>query len=158
MGDLHEVRLAAGLVVLVGSVLAVNIDGGLPPVVWPAGYIPTAGDTVRVLMVDGSAMVVGPVIAGQRPLTGTVSGSASSGTVPVTTTAGVLACRYTGTAPAIGVLVRLDWQSTTPWVWPSTAATIPDPDPGTGPDPGPAPPPVSGSGTLTVAADRKSVV
>lgn len=154
MGDLSVVRLKAGIVVTAGTGFAVNIEGSSPPVAWPAGYIPTAGDAVQVLLVDGSAVVLGPSITtGQRPLTGTVQGAASSGTVPVTTAAGLMQCRYVGTAPTIGSLVRLDWQSTSPWIWPSTAAVVPPPA-GT-PDPGgtaPAPPPVQTTGTLTVAA------
>lgn len=155
MGDLSVVRLKAGVVVTLDGVpgFAVNVDGSLPPVAWPAGYIPTAGDAVRVFMVDGAAVVWGPVItAGLRPLTGTVQGAATSGTVPVTTDAGVLACRYVGTAPAIGALVRLDWQSTSPWIWPSSAATVPPPDPGTGGGSAPPPPPTTTSGTLTITA------
>ncbi|GAA3218219.1 hypothetical protein ACFP63_08620 [Oerskovia jenensis] len=154
MGDLSVVRLRAGVVVTLEGVPghAVNIDGSTPPVAWPAGYIPTVGDPVRVLMVDGEAVVLGPVIRdGLRPLTGTVQGAATSGTVPVTTTAGLLQCRYVGTAPSIGSLVRLDWQSTAPWIWPSAAATIPPPLPGGG-GTAPEPPPVSTSGTLTVTA------
>ncbi|MFF2621307.1 hypothetical protein [Oerskovia jenensis] len=154
MGDLSVVRLRAGVVVTLEGFPghAVNIDGSTPPVAWPAGYIPTVGDPVRVLMVDGEAVVLGPVIRdGLRPLTGTVQGAATSGTVPVTTTAGLLQCRYVGTAPSIGSLVRLDWQSTAPWIWPSAAATIPAPPPGGGGGV-PEPPPVSSSGTLTVTA------
>ncbi|MHA7132532.1 hypothetical protein [Oerskovia turbata] len=152
MGDLSVVRLRAGVVVAAGTGVAVNVDGALPPVAWPAGYIPTAGDPVKVLMVDGEAVVLGPVIRdGLRPLTGTVTGAATTGTVPVDTATGVLACRYVGTAPSIGALVRLDWQSTSPWIWPSAAATVPTP----APDPGgstPPPPPATTTGTLTVAA------
>lgn len=154
MGDLSVVRLKPGIVVGLDTGFAVNIDGSTPPVTWPAGYIPTAGDAVQVLLVDGAAVVMGPTItSGQRPLTGTVQGAASSGTVPVTTVIGVLACRHVGTAPAIGTLVRLDWQSTSPWIWPSNAAVIPSPSPDT--DPGitpPPPPPVRTTGTLTVTA------
>ncbi|MFD6093969.1 hypothetical protein ACFWGN_17785 [Oerskovia sp. NPDC060338] len=152
MGDQSVVRLRAGVVVPAGAGFAVNVDGAAPPVSWPAGYIPTAGDAVRVLMVDGSAVVMGPVITtGLRPLTGTVQGAATAGIVPVTTDAGVLQCRYVGTAPTIGALVRLDWQSTSPWIWPSAAATVPAPTP----DPGggtPPPPPTTTSGTLTITA------
>ncbi|MBD7949583.1 hypothetical protein [Oerskovia rustica] len=152
MGEASVVRLRAGVVVAVGVGFAVNVDGAQPPVTWPAGFIPTAGDAVRVLLVDGEASVLGPVIRdGLRPLTGTVTGAATSGTVSVDTAAGVLACRYVGTAPSIGALVRLDWQSTSPWIWPSTAATVPAPDPGGGGS-SPQPPPVSASGTLTVTA------
>ncbi|MEV7962418.1 hypothetical protein [Oerskovia paurometabola] len=154
MGDLPVVRLRAGVVVTLDGMpgYAVNIDGATPPVAWPAGYIPTVGDAVQVLIVDGTAAVLGPVVGdGLRPLTGTVAGTASAGTVPVTTTTGPLRCRYVGTAPAIGALVRLDWQSTSPWIWPSAAATVPAPLP----DPGgstPPPPPASTSGTLTITA------
>lgn len=153
MGDLSVVRLKPSIVVAVGAGFAVNVDGALPPVAWPAGYIPSVGDAVQVLMVDGSAVVLGPSITtGSRPLTGTVQGAASSGTVPVTTVAGVLQCRYVGTAPSIGSLVRLDWQSTSPWIWPSTAAVIPAPTPDPGAPTPPAPPPVQTTGTLTVTA------
>lgn len=148
-----EVRLVHGLVVTAGSELAVNVNGATPPVWWPAGYVPTAGDTVLVLIVDGRAAVQGPVIAGQRPLTGTVSGSPSSGKVPVDTSSGTLSCRYVGTAPGIGELVRLDWQSTTPWVWPSAAASVPDQGPEDDPDDdAPSAPTTPQTGTLTVPA------
>jgi hypothetical protein len=137
-------------VVAVGAALAVNVNGANPPVWWPAGYIPTVGDAVKVLMVDGTAVVHSPVITTQRPLTGTVSGTAANGTVAVVTTAGTLQCRYVGTAPASGALVRLDWQATTPWVWPSAAATTPDvPTDGGG---GPTAPPTTETGTLSVVA------
>src|SRR6185312_16829432 len=108
------VRLVPGVVeasagAASGYPLVVNVAGSYPPVWWPAGYIPTAGDAVKVLMVDGVAVVHSPVVATQRPLTGTVAGTAAGGTVPVTTVVGVLQCRYVGTPPAAGVLVRLDW-------------------------------------------------
>lgn len=148
------VRLVPGVVapdVTTPGVLGVNVGGSFPPVWWPAGYIPTAGDAVKVLMVDGIAVVHSPVIIGQRPLTGTVAGAAAGGLVPVSTDAGTLQCRYTGTAPAVGVLVRLDWQSTTPWVWPSAASSpTPPPDEGGG---GPTPPPTTTTGTLAVASN-----
>lgn len=153
MGDLPVVALKAGVVVPApGGGFAVNIDGARPAVLWPYWYPQTAGDAVQVLMIDGEALVLGPVTRdGHRPLTGTVAGAATAGTVPVTTTAGPLTCRYVGTAPSIGSLVRLDWQSTSPWIWPSTAATIPPPEPGGGGST-PTPPPVTTSGTLTVTA------
>ncbi len=148
------VRLKVGVVVTAeGGGLAVNVDGGMPPVWWPAGYIPQPGDAVGVLLVNGMGVVHSPVIRGQRPLTGTVEGAPSSGTVPVGTAAGTLACRYVGDPPDIGELVRLDWQSTTPWVWPSTAAALPLPG---APNPavpgGPSAPPTATGGTLPVTA------
>lgn len=145
------VRLVAATVVQLGSAIGVNVNGSNPPVWWPAGYIPLVGDAVKVLLVDGIAVVHSPVVTVQRPLTGTVSGTAAGGTVPVTTTeAGVLLCRYVGASPANGTLVRLDWQSTTPWVWPSAAVAVtPPPTSGGG---GPTPPPTTGSGTHSVAA------
>ena len=151
------VRLVPGVVQVApggtaGS-LVVNVGGTYPPVWWPAGYIPAAGDAVKVLLVDGIAVVHSPVITTGRPLTGTVAGTATAGTVPVTTTSGVLACRYTGSAPAVGVIVRLDWQATEPWVWPSAASTVPPVTPGPGGGGGnPTPPPTSTSGTLSVTA------
>lgn len=147
------VRLVPGTVVTLpdGVTLAVNIAGTNPPVWWPAGYIPTAGDAVKVLMVDGIAVVHSPVIAGQRPLTGTVAGVPVDGLLPVTTTSGTIQARYVGSAPANGTLVRLDWQSTSPWVWPSAAAsTTPPVDPGGGG--GPVAPPATQSGIHWVAA------
>jgi hypothetical protein len=153
VGDLPVVRLKAGIIVpSAGGGFAVNIDGALPSVSWLHSYPPTAGDAVQVLVVDGAAVVLGPVAPdGHRPLTGTVQGAASAGTVPVTTTAGVLRCRYVGTAPAIGALVRLDWQSTSPWIWPSAAASVPPPVTGGGGG-APPPPPAQTAGTLTVTA------
>lgn len=157
MGDtpIPVVRLRAAVVQYVPgttTTVGVNVDGSFPPVWWPAGYIPTPGDPVKVLMVDGTAVVHSPVISGQRPLTGTVADVPTNGYVPVTTTeAGTILCRYTGTAPTVGTLVRLDWQATTPWVWPTTPSTTTPPTlPGGGG--GPTPPPTSLTGTLSVAS------
>src|SRR3954468_14287856 len=131
---LPVVLLKAGVVQtrVSDGALVVNVDGANPPAIWPAGYIPTAGDAVRVLIVDGSALVTGPVIVGQRPGEGTVAGAAALGTIPITTTAGTVRARYTGTAPAVGTLVFLDWQATTARLMAGTAAApppvIPPPD------------------------------
>lgn len=153
MGDTPTpvVRLVPGVVVA-GTTggLAVNVNGATPPVWWPAGYIPTVGDAVKVLMVDGTAVVHSPVVTTQRPLTGTVAGTPSAGTVPVDTTGGTLLCRFVGTAPAVGALVRLDWQATSPWIWPNAAASTPE-GPGGGGEV-PIPPPVTETGTLSVTA------
>lgn len=147
------VALVPATVVAVAGGLAVNVGGTTPPVWWPAGYIPTAGDAVKVLMVDGTAIVHSPVIVGQRPLTGTVAAVPANGLVPVTTSAGTVQCRYTGSAPAVGVLVRLDWQATTPWVWPSAATTTAPPDSTAPPPPsGPPAPPTTSTGVHQVAA------
>lgn len=148
------VRLLPGVVVDragAAGTFDVNVNGSRPPVWWPAGYIPTAGDAVRVLLVDGQAQVLGPVIDGQRPGEGTVSGGASAGLVPVDTTSGTVHARYTGTAPGIGDAVFLDWQMTTPRVLAGVATAVPDPTPGGGPDQ-PAPPPPSAAGVHHVAA------
>lgn len=135
-----------------GGGFAVNVQGGVPPAKWPAGYIPTLGDPVDVLMVDGSARVLGPVIAGPRPSRGVVADAPSSGTVLLDTDAGQVRAQYAGTAPVIGTVVFLDWQATTARLFsPEAAAVVP----AAGPTPGPAvppPPPVSSSGTLSVAA------
>src|SRR3954462_14381806 len=93
-----------------------NVNGPNPPVWWAAGYIPAAGDAVKVLMVDGTALVHGPVITDARPLTG-VAGTAAGGLVPITVGSSVYQARYTGAAPVVGSLVRLDWQGTQPWAW-----------------------------------------
>lgn len=152
MGDIPAVRVRSGRVVtLPAGGLAVNIDGAYPPVMWPAGYIPQAGDTVRVLYADGAATVLGPVTTGQRPLTGTVTAGPSSGRVTVSTTSGSVSARYVGTAPSISDVVRLDWQSTTPWVWPS-AAVASAADPGPDPEDVPAAPSRPQTGTLSAAA------
>lgn len=135
----------------VAGAFDVNVGGARPAVWWPAGYIPTSGDAVRVLLVDGQAMVLGPVIGGQRPGQGTVSGAASSGTVPVDTVAGTLAARYTGTAPSIGDEVFLDWQMSTPRLLPGVASSVPTPPDPVEPD-APAPPPPTQGGMLSVTA------
>jgi hypothetical protein len=150
------VRLVAAIVeATVGSgtgyPLRVNVAGAYPPVWWPAGYIPAVGDAIKVLMVDGIAVVHSPVVNTQRPLTGTVNAVPANGLLPVDTVVGLLRCRYVGAAPSIGALVRLDWQATAPWVWPSAAAAIGLPPP-TGTGGGPVAPPTGGSGTLSVTA------
>lgn len=145
------VRLLPGVVVAAGSGYAVNVDGSTPPASWPAGYIPTVSDAVKVLVVDGAAHVLGPVIEGQRPGEGTISGAPSSGVVPVDTVAGTVQARYAGSAPAIGSLVFLDWQMTTPRILPGVAAVVPPPPAPVDPD-APPPPPTVDSGTLDVTA------
>lgn len=145
------VRLRPGVVVRDGAGYAVNIDGAAPPASWPAGYIPSIGDAVKVLVVDGAAHVLGPVITGQRPGSGTISGAASEGTVPVDTVAGTLAARYTGDPPPIGALVFLDWQMTTARIMAGEASVIPEPDAPAEPG-GPPPPPPTGAGIHMVTA------
>lgn len=146
-------RVVPGVVVSGAAAggFAVNVAGARPPVWWPAGYIPTVGDAVRVLMVDGQGQVLGPVIDAQRPGQGTVSGAPSGGTVPVDTATSTLQARYTGTAPNLGDLVFLDWQMTVPRVMPGVASVVPEPEAPDGSST-PAPPPSQQSGTLSVPA------
>lgn len=150
MADIPVVRSYPGLVVSSGSGYVLNVNGSdVADVLWPAGYIPTVGDAVRVLVVNGEMSVLGPVATGPRPFMGTVSGAASGGFVPVDTVSGTIEARYTGTAPSLGTAVFLDWQATTPRVLPGAAATSSAPTP----DPTPPPrPPTQQSGTLTVTA------
>lgn len=149
MGDLPSIRSLPGIVVATEAGLAVNVQGAMPPAKWPAGYIPTAGDAVDVWMLDGTARVLGPVIAGQRPGEGTVSGSASGGKVPVDTSAGTLLCRFMPPAPSLGSLVFLDWQQTTPRILGAAEAA---PDPAPPPAPSPAPPKRPDRGTTRFSA------
>ncbi len=146
------VSVVAGQVVATASGgLAVNLAGATPTVQWPGGYIPQAGDPVRVLLIGDTAVVLGPITATERPLIGTVSGAAAGGYVPVSTTAGTLQCRYAGTAPATSTVVFLDWQATTPRILSpgAVAATSADVVVPNAPAP---PPPSPSSGTLTVPA------
>lgn len=117
-----RVRVVPGDVVVDDGALAVNIAGQVQPVWWPAGYIPTAGDTVQVIVTDGRAYVLGPTVGEARPGGGTVSGAAVGGLVPVTTPTGTVQARYTGTAPSPGTAIFLDWQSTTPRILSGAAA------------------------------------
>jgi len=152
VGDIPNLRLLPGLVVAQGGDLQVNVNGTILPAALQFGYIPSAGDPVNVLVVDGRAVVLGARAPGPRPGSGTVSGSASGGRVPVSTPAGTLDCRYTGTAPSIGTLVFIDWQMSTPRLMAGDAATVPDPvDPAPVPPP-PAPPPVISTGDTYVNA------
>lgn len=154
MADLG-VNVRPGVVVAVGSALAVNVDGavyGSPW--WPASYIPTAGDPVRVLLCNGESTVLGPTIPGQRSATGTVAGVPSAGLLPVTIGSTTVQCRYAGTAPASGSLVLLSWESTIPWVINTATAYTPTT---TITAPPPSAPPSSSSGTLSpVALDSGS--
>lgn len=142
------------VVVVAGAGFSINVGGAVAPASWPAGYIPTAGDVVNVLQASGRLFVLGPVTTNPRPMSGTVAGAASSGLIPVTVTVGPspILARYTGTAPAVGTLVFLDWQATTPRLWTGAVATVPppvdpeDPEPSKPkPPPPPPPPPQTGS-------------
>jgi hypothetical protein len=146
------VRLTAGTIVAAdpGPGLVLNVDGAVTETTWNRNYIPQLGDSVKVLIVDGSSYVMGPVGVEAPPLTGVVSGSASLGVIPVTTDIGTVHARYTGSAQAIGTVVRLDWSSTTPWIWPGAVASMTPPAPVV-PLP-PAPPPSITSGVTTFNA------
>lgn len=139
-GDI--VAITANVVATASSpFFAINVGGTLTFPQWPAGYIPSSGDVVNVLQVSNRLFVLGPVSTSPRPISGTVSGAASSGLIPVDVTIGPtpLQCRYTGTAPSVGTLVFLDWQATTPRIFSGAAATVPA---APAPDPiAPAPPP-----------------
>ncbi|MDA8440496.1 MAG: hypothetical protein M0Z51_16780 [Propionibacterium sp.] len=151
MADLG-VSVRPGVVVAVGSGLGVNVDGSIYSAPWwPATYVPAAGDPVRVLLCAGEASILGPTIPGQRSPTGTVSGSAVGGLLPVTVGTSTVQCRYLGAAPTAGTLVLLSWEATTPWVIGSAASYIP-PIGDVAPPIGPSAPPVTTSGTLTLSA------
>lgn len=147
-------RASAGTVTTIGGSRAVVLDDGtrLTPL-WPASVVLVDGDAVQVVLVDGVAHVIGPVVATPRPISGSIAGAASSGLVPVSTAAGTVRARYAGTVPAIGTLVGLIWQGggAPPFLLPGTLAPIAsDPQP---PPPTPAPPPTGpASGTLQVPA------
>lgn len=151
-GDIPFARTLPGLVVTDPvRGLAVNVQGGMPPVKWPAGYVPTAGDAVDVLILDGIARVLGPAVTGPRAARGTVADAPSGGTVLLDTVFGQVRAQYVGTAPSIGASVFLDWQATTPRLLSSESAAAVTPPSGPAPRP-PDPAPAQSSGTLTITA------
>lgn len=143
-------RILTGTIVDTGTGVGVNVRGSLVAASWVGSYVPAVGDVVNVLVVDGLAMVFGPVHALARPLTGQVQ-IASGGYATVSTSVGTVQARYMGSAPASLATVRLDWSTSMPWIL-GVAATIPPPDPSVEPTPAPAPPPTADTGILTVAA------
>lgn len=158
MGERVPVRVTSGEVVrLDASALVVNVDGVERPAWWPAGYIAARGDAVRVLIADGEAQVLGPVITAPRAGEGTVAGAAVSGRVPVDTIHGQVLARFAGSAPSSGQLVLLDWQATEPRLLGGAATAVPAPD-DSGSDEAPPRPPASdpASGTESVAAVQSS--
>ncbi|MBN8881923.1 MAG: hypothetical protein J0H73_06360 [Salana multivorans] len=139
------------------STLAVNVAGVQLDPLWLGAYIPTAGDSVVVIVRAGSAYVLGHAHVGARPLTGTITGAALEGLVPVTTATGALRCRYVGTPPSTGSLVRLDWAGATPWIWPLAAAASSEAESdGSGSAPPPPPPPPPRTGENEFAAVESS--
>lgn len=144
-------RASAGTVATQGPGRVVVLDDGsrLTPL-WPP--VPVVdGDRVQVVIVDGVAHVAGPVVASPHPISGTISGAASGGRVPVTTTTGVVHARHTGTAPRIGTLVGIVWQGTTALLLPGTLAPV-STDPHPSPQLPAPPPPAPAAGTLPVTA------
>lgn len=147
-----EVRQVTGVVMADGRV---NVSGAHLDLPYPAGYIPSAGDLVSVDIVNGHGRVTGPIIRGQRPAVGTVSGPPSGGLVPLSTSAGTVRAWYAGTAPDVSDVVFIDWQSTTPRVISTGAPSTPTEAPGVpaAPKPTPpAPPPKIQTGVLYVVA------
>lgn len=150
MADLG-VNVRPGLVVAVGAGLGVNVDGAIySQPWWPQTYVPTVGDAVRVLLCAGEASILGATGTSVRAATGTVAGSAVNGLLPVTVNGATVQCRYLGSPPTTGTLVLLSWQSTTPWVMGSAAASTPTAT--TTQPTGPSAPPATTSGTLTLSA------
>lgn len=146
------VRTSAGVVSTVDGARVVILDDGtrIRPL-WPTTPVADT-DRVQVIVLDGVAHVIGPVLADPRPVSGTVAGAASAGRVPVTTAAGTVQARYTGTAPSLGTLVALIWSGTTALLLPGTLAALPsDPQPSTPEVPQP-PPTGPTTGTLDVPA------
>lgn len=135
-----------------GSAVVDESGGVYTSPVWLDGYCPASGESVSVLVQDGRAVVLGSGSVTSRADKGTVSGAASAGLVPVTAGSVTYQARYVGAAPALGALVLLLWQGSTPWaVGAAAAAVAPTPTP----DPSPAaPPPAALSGTLTVPATQ----
>ncbi|WP_282946939.1 hypothetical protein [Cellulomonas endometrii] len=147
------VRASAGTVTTTtaGARVVVLDDGSRVTPLWPATVL-VDGDKVQVLLVDGTAHVIGPVVAAPRPVSGTIAGAASSGLIPVTTTTGAVQARYAGTAPAIGTLVGLIWQGgAPPLLLPGALAPIAT-DPRPAPEVPVAPPSAPDTGTLLVSA------
>jgi hypothetical protein len=145
-------RASAGTVATTDKGRVVVLDDGtrLMPL-WPSMVTLTDGDRVQVLLVDGTAHIIGPVVATPRPISGTIAGAASSGVIPVSVPGGTVQARYAGTAPAIGTLVGILWHGTTPFLLPGALAPIAS-DPQL-PPPTPAPPPTGPTtGTLLVPA------
>jgi len=144
------VNVRPGVVVAAGTALAVNVDGAVYASPWWGSYVPVERDNVRVLLCAGEATILGPTITGPRAMTGTVAGTASVGLLPVTIGTDTIQCRYVGTAPSIGSLVLLSWESTTPWVIAAAAAYTP---PGTfGGSSAPSAPSATMSGVLHMPA------
>lgn len=143
------VQMLTGSVVMVGASLGVDVRGSVIAASWVTGYVPVVGDTVRVLVVDSLATILGPVHASPRPMSGTVS-AASGGLATVSTSAGTVTARYMGPAPAALALVRLDWSTSKPWIL-GPITDVPADDT-TLPKPTPVPPPTSDEGVLTIAA------
>lgn len=146
-------RVTSGVVILdVGTLRVALDDGARVTPLWPAVWTPAEGDRVQLLIVDGVTIAIGPVAVAPRPLAGTVSGAASAGLIPVTTSIGTIQTRYSGTAPAIGTAVILLWHGSTPVLLPGALAPTVAPAIPTSPD-APVPPPVGPtSGTAPITA------
>lgn len=94
---------------------AVNLRGTVIAAAFVGAYTPTQGDTVRVLVSDGVATVLGQVHAVTPASYGTVV-STSGQTAQVSTESGTVTAWFGGSAPANGAIVRLDWQTSIPWI------------------------------------------
>lgn len=83
----------------------VDIGGGRIPADF-CGYVPTVGETVWVLFVNGTATILGP--AGMRSGIGVVASSPSGNMVTVTTDGGTVRVPYaSGLSLSVGQNVRL---------------------------------------------------
>lgn len=151
MASVVPLSIENGLVVAVegSSTLAVDVNGAVLPAVFVGSYAATVGDLVRVLLVDGTATVLGHIHTSARPVTGQVV-SVGSGIATVSTSIGNIQARYMGSAPANLSTVRIDWSATPPWLFPGAVAgaTIAGPNRSAGSGPRGS----ATSGTLSVSA------
>jgi hypothetical protein len=127
---------------------AVNLRGTVIAAAFVGAYTPTQGDTVRVLVSDGVATVLGQVHAVTPASYGTVLSTAGQ-TAQVSTESGTVTAWFGGSAPANGSIVRLDWQTSIPWIL-STLVSAP----GGGGSEAPTAPPAPTTGTTSIPAIR----
>lgn len=133
-----------------GGVLGVDVRGSTVPATWHGSFAPAVGDTVRVLIIDGAATILGSVHAFPPPMVGSVL-TAAGGLATLETVVGPVTARYMGSAPSAGARVRLDWSTSIPWIL-GLVIDVPE-ESGAPTKPTPKPPPTGGgSGVLNVAA------
>lgn len=130
-GKSNVLTLVGTFVGVANGIYVVDVGGNRIPADLGSSYLPEVNESVWVWFIDGVPFVKGPTTF--RPDRGTVV-SVASGIVTLSTAAGNIGMKYTGTTPSAGQVMGILWHGgpTAFLLSTSPAGNTPPPAPGGG--------------------------